>query len=62
MKKQHVQIGHKYLAKVSGKLVTVLIERESPHGGWVATNMSTGRDVRVKTAGRLRCAANERFK
>ena len=54
MKKRDVVIGAVYEAKVSGKLCPVRIRRESPYGGWDATNMSTGRDVRIKSAQRLR--------
>ena len=54
MKKKDVTIGSIYEAKVSNKLVKVRIDSESIHGGWNATNLSTGRGVRIKTAGRLR--------
>ena len=32
----------------------VRIDRESPYGGWDATNLATGRSVRIRTAARLR--------
>ena len=54
MKKREIEIGGVYVAKVSGRLVTVHIDRESPYGGWDATNRATGRAVRIRTAGRLR--------
>jgi hypothetical protein len=54
MKKREVEIGGVYVAKVSGQLVTVRIDRESPYGGWEATNLSTRRSVRVRSAARLR--------
>ncbi len=57
MKKSDVQIGQAYLAKVSGKLARVRIERESPYGGWEAVNAQTGRRVRIKSAQRLRFEA-----
>jgi len=53
MRKKDVQIGKSYLAKVSGKKVMVRILRESPYGGWDACNETTGRQVRIRTAGRL---------
>jgi hypothetical protein len=53
MKKANVQIGGTYQAKVSNKRVMVKILKENPYGGWVARNLSTGRDVRIRTAGRL---------
>lgn len=54
MKKADVEIGGNYVAKVSGKLVAVRIDRPSPYGGWDATNLATGRSVRIRTAARLR--------
>ena len=59
MRKSEVEVGGIYIAKVSGRLVKVRIDRVSPHGGWVATNLVTGRPVRIKTAGRLRQKANK---
>ena len=53
MKSKDVVIGNIYRAKVSGQKVDVRILRESEYGGWVARNTVTGRDVRIKTAGRL---------
>jgi hypothetical protein len=57
MKKNDVMVGASYVAKVSGKLTRVRIERESPHGGWEAVNVDTGRRVRIKSAQRLRYPA-----
>ena len=54
MKKAQVQIGKSYAAKVSGQVVMVTIRSESIHGGWVGRNVNTGRDVRIKSAQRLR--------
>ncbi|MCC7408762.1 MAG: winged helix-turn-helix domain-containing protein [Phycisphaeraceae bacterium] len=54
MKKNEVQIGKVYLAKVSDKVVPVRIDAESPHGGWDGTNMSTNKKVRIKSPQRLR--------
>jgi len=54
MKKADVEIGGTYVAKVSGNLVAVRIDRESPYGGWDAANLATGRSVRIRTAARLR--------
>lgn len=58
MKAKDVTIGGTYLAKVSTKVVPVRIDRESPYGGWDATNLMTDRQVRIKSAQRLRCPAN----
>jgi hypothetical protein len=59
MKKNDVETGATYVAKVSGKLARVRIERESPRGGWEATNVDTGRRVRIKSAQRLRRAVSD---
>lgn len=56
MKKDQVQIGGTYVAKVSGQLARVRIDAESPYGGWSATNVVTHRRVRIKSAQRLRRA------
>jgi len=54
MKKDQVQVGRAYVAKVSGQLAHVRIDAESRFGGWDATNVDTGRRVRIKSAQRLR--------
>jgi hypothetical protein len=54
MKKDQVFIGRTYLAKVSGQLAQVRIDAESRFGGWDATNVSTRRKLRIKSAQRLR--------
>ena len=53
MKKLDVQIGGTYAAKVSDRLVAVRIDRENYSGGWDATNLRTGRAIRVRSAQRL---------
>jgi hypothetical protein len=54
MKKNEVQIGGVYSAKVSDKLVQVRIDSENRNGGWDATNLATNKKVRIKSAQRLR--------
>jgi hypothetical protein len=54
MTKKDVKIGGVYTAKVTNKLVQVRIEAESRYGGWEATNLSTNKKVRIKSAQRLR--------
>jgi hypothetical protein len=54
MKKKDVKIDGLYAARVSGKLAAVRIIAESPYGGWDAINTQTQRDVRIKSAARLR--------
>lgn len=57
MKKNEVKINNEYVAKVSGHLVVIKILRESPFGGWIGRSRKTGREVRIRTAARLRYAA-----
>jgi hypothetical protein len=57
MKKREVEIGGVYAAKVSGRVVAIRIDRESPYGGWDATNLATGRIFHVRSAARLRWRA-----
>ena len=58
MKKNQVRVGGTYTAKVSGFVVPVRILSESPHGGWLGINILTKREVRIKTAARLRREIN----
>ena len=57
MKKNEVQVGGVYTAKVSDKVVEVRIDAENRHGGWDATNLVTNKKVRIKSAQRLRAVA-----
>lgn len=57
MKKDQIKVGEVYTAKVSDKVVSVRIDSENPRGGWNATNLSTGKTIRIKTAQRLRAKA-----
>jgi len=59
MKKADIRIGGVYLANVSGKASRVRIDRESPHGGWDATNTKTKRAIRVRGGQRLQRALCE---
>lgn len=54
MKKNDVKVGGIYTAKVTDKVVQVRIDAESRHGGWDATNLATGKKVRIKSPVRLR--------
>jgi len=54
MLKADVQIGSIYIARISGVLVPVRLDRPSPYGGWLATNMHSGRSIRIKSAAKLR--------
>ena len=57
MQKHNVQIGTTYIVKVSGTLAKVRLTREHPRGGWYGTNLATGREIRIRTAARLRSEA-----
>jgi len=57
MNKNEVQVGGVYTAKVTNRLVEVRIDGENRHGGWDATNLATGKKVRIKSAAKLRGAA-----
>ena len=54
MQKQNVKIGTTYIVKVSGSLAKVKLTRECNYGGWYGTNLATGREIRIRTAARLR--------
>ena len=54
MQKQNVHIGTTYIVKVSGTLAKVRLTREHPRGGWYGTNLATGREIRIRSAARLR--------
>jgi len=58
MKKKDVELGKTYLVKVSGKLVPVRLKDEHWNGGWTGVNTTTSREVRVKTAAKLRRVLN----
>lgn len=53
-KKNQVTIGSVWTVKVSGNVVPVKIVSESPYGGWNGINVHTKREVRIKSAARLR--------
>ena len=59
MKKDDVKVGQAYVVKVSGKLADVRLDEEHPQGGWVGTNLKTGKRVRIKSARRLRGEAGQ---
>lgn len=54
MKKDDVKIGNVYTARVTDKLVPVRIDAANRHGGWDATNLATGKKIRIKSPQRLR--------
>jgi hypothetical protein len=58
MKSKDIQVGGRYVAKVSGRLAVVQIVGESVHGGWLARNVETDRPVRIRSPQRLRRPAD----
>ena len=54
MQKHNVKVGTTYIVKVSGTLAKVRLTREHARGGWYGTNLATGREIRIRTAARLR--------
>jgi len=58
MRKDMVEVGGIYAAKVSGKIQDVKIIGPHHKGGWYAVNVRTNRDVRIRTAARLRYRVN----
>ena len=57
MQKHNVKIGTTYIVKVSGTLAKVRLTREHVRGGWYGINLATGREIRIRTAARLRAEA-----
>lgn len=53
MKKADVKVGGEYYANVTNKKVVVRIDSTNSAGGWNATNLTTNKKVRIKTAQRL---------
>ena len=54
MKKHEVVLGQVYAVKVSGSLQPVRLVAESASGGWVGRNERTGREIRIRSAAKLR--------
>ena len=59
MKKRDVTLGQVYVVKVSGRIQQVRLVAESPYGGWVGRNLRIGREVRIRSAARLRYPFDE---
>ena len=54
MKRRDVVLGQVYAVKVSGRIQPVRLIVESPYGGWVGRNEHTGREIRLRSAAKLR--------
>ncbi|WP_197231204.1 winged helix-turn-helix domain-containing protein [Novipirellula artificiosorum] len=59
MKKTEVRIGGEYYANVTNRKVVVRIDAENSSGGWDATNLTTNKKVRIKSAQRLLGSARQ---
>jgi hypothetical protein len=59
MKADEVRIGDVYAVNVSGQIAPVVIDEQHSNGGWVGTNQETNRQVRIKSARRLRMPWDE---
>lgn len=65
MKKYEVKVGSRYAVKIGGRLTTVVILAEVERGyrrnttHWRARNLSTGREVEIKSATKLICEVKE---
>ena len=53
MKAKDVQIGEVYTMKVGANTTSVRITSEHPHGGWVGSNINTGKSVHIGSADRI---------
>ena len=54
MKQRDVVLGQVYAVKVSGRIQPVRLIALSPYGGWVGRNEQTGRQIRIRSAAKLR--------
>jgi len=54
MKAKDVSIGKTYAVKVSERICPVTLTGPCTYGGWYGRNENTSREVRVRTAARLR--------
>jgi hypothetical protein len=54
MKRRNVVLGQVYAVKVSGRIQPVRLIGDSPSGGWVGRNEHTGREIRIRSAAKLR--------
>ena len=59
MRRAQIEMGGVYEVRVSGTLVPVRIRSEHWKSGWDGVNVLTGREIRIRTAGRLRRAMTD---
>ena len=51
---KEIEVGKSYRCIVSQKLQVVKITGVSPYKGWTAVNEATGRQITIRSAGKLR--------
>lgn len=61
MKKDEVKVGAVYAVKVSGRVQAVMVTNVCRFGGWYGTNVTTKRDIRIKSAAKLRYELMQSF-
>lgn len=54
MLKKDVKLGATYKVRLHGTHTTIRLDSISAYGGWNATNLITGRTIRIKSAAKLR--------
>lgn len=54
MLKKDVKVGKTYEVRLYGNFVKVKLVSESRLGGWLAINLNTNRNIRIKSAAKLR--------
>ena len=57
MKKDEIEVGATYSARVGGRTADVRIDSVNARGGWNATGVDSGKPVRIKDARQIRGAA-----
>lgn len=54
MRSKDIQLGKVYAVKVSGSIAPVRLTGENRYGGYDGRNLKTNREIRIRTAVRLR--------
>jgi hypothetical protein len=53
MRKEQVEVGQIYRAKIPHRVASVQIIAEHPGGGWNGIVIDTGQEIRIRNAGQL---------
>jgi hypothetical protein len=54
MLKNQIELGSEYVVRLHGNFTVVRIFSVNQYGGWNALNLKTNREVRIKSAAKLR--------